>query len=157
MLWKTCRFCHMECGKIGFAVLGFFYDFIRITQVTGLKHKEVKNLIQHRPLESFECSQWGPRDLHMGPWGKLGFTPVPSTVGASSPAARCGQGMQTNEGGRRFGSHGVDQCRWFGQSSARWCPVVRQRWRLRCGMGSDEMWGGARACVAVGARVEARE
>jgi hypothetical protein len=39
-----------------------------------------------------------PSRLAHGSLGKLGFTPVPSTVGASSPAARCGQGMQTNEG-----------------------------------------------------------
>jgi hypothetical protein len=76
----------------------------------------------------------------MGPLGKLGFAVVPSTAGASSPAARWGRGTQTNEWGRRLGSHGVDPCRWFGRSSARRWPAARQRRCLRCDAGSVEMW-----------------
>jgi hypothetical protein len=39
MLYKRCMYAHKEDNKIGLANLGFFCDFIRILQETGLIHK----------------------------------------------------------------------------------------------------------------------
>jgi hypothetical protein len=79
MLCKSCRPTHKEYNKIGFAIFGFFYDFIWILQASAKTHKRVKNLIANRPLERFESSQIYPwfaqktleraQDMQCGPWG----------------------------------------------------------------------------------------
>jgi hypothetical protein len=87
----------------------------------------------------------------------LAFTTVPLRRRVSSPMARWDRRMQTNGRGDRLDTRGVYPCRWLGQRRARRWPAARQPRRLRDGEVSGEMWGGARPCVAVGARVESRE
>jgi hypothetical protein len=87
----------------------------------------------------------------------LAFTTVPLRRRASSPVARWDRRMQKNGRGDRLDSRGVDLCQWLGRRRARRWPAARQPRRLRGGEVSGEMWGGARSCVAVGARVESRE
>jgi hypothetical protein len=42
---------YTQHNKIGFAIFGFFYDFILNLQVTGSKSKRWKNLLAHKPSE----------------------------------------------------------------------------------------------------------
>jgi hypothetical protein len=87
----------------------------------------------------------------------LAFTTVPLRLWASSPAVRWDRRTQTNGRGDRWVSRGVDPCRWLGRRRARRWLAVRLSRCLRDGEVSGEMWGRARPCVAVGARVESRE
>jgi hypothetical protein len=50
---KNCSSSHKEHSKIGFAIYGFFDNFIWIFQVSGTTQKERKNLLSQPPLESF--------------------------------------------------------------------------------------------------------
>jgi hypothetical protein len=50
MLCISCSPSHTEHNKIGFAIFGFFYDFIWIFQVTGSNNKTGKNLLALSPL-----------------------------------------------------------------------------------------------------------
>jgi hypothetical protein len=54
MLWESCSFGHTGHNKIGFAIFGFFYDFIGILQVAAKTHKEVKNHFARGSLESLK-------------------------------------------------------------------------------------------------------
>jgi hypothetical protein len=51
MFWESCSSSYTEHKKIGFAIFGFFCDFIRILQVAAKSTQRGKNHI-----------------LHTGPW-----------------------------------------------------------------------------------------
>jgi hypothetical protein len=48
MFRESCSSSYTEHNKIGFAIFGFFYDFIGILQVTGPKETIYKNLLADR-------------------------------------------------------------------------------------------------------------
>jgi hypothetical protein len=60
MLWESCSSSYTEHNKIGFAIFGFFCDFIRFFKVAATTHKRGKIHFANRPLESFGCSQLCP-------------------------------------------------------------------------------------------------
>jgi hypothetical protein len=49
MLCRICRFSHTEHNKIGFAIFGFFYDFMSIYKLL-LKHSEGKESFRAQTL-----------------------------------------------------------------------------------------------------------
>jgi hypothetical protein len=79
---KSCSSSDTEHNKIGFVIIGFFYDFIWILKVAAKTHKRVKNHFAHKPLERLKCSQLCPSfaqkalellgTLQCGPWAKGG-------------------------------------------------------------------------------------
>jgi hypothetical protein len=71
ILCKRCRSSDTEHGKIGFAIFGFFCDFIRILQGAAETHKGGKILITFRPLEDLKAHNHTP-GLRQGPWKFLG-------------------------------------------------------------------------------------
>jgi hypothetical protein len=48
---RNCSSSYTEHNKIGFAIFGFFYDFILNLQITGSRGKSWKNLLALGPLE----------------------------------------------------------------------------------------------------------
>jgi hypothetical protein len=72
-IYKFCRCCsstHTEHKKTGFAIFGFFYDFIWNLQGIAKTHKE------------------GRFFLHTGPRKDLIFTTMPSNLTARSPSTK---------------------------------------------------------------------
>jgi hypothetical protein len=79
-------FCHTEHKKIGFAIFGFFYDFIWILQVAGKTQRKGKNHFASGLLERSGGSQLCPRfaqnflevsgALQCGPWAKGAARPA---------------------------------------------------------------------------------
>jgi hypothetical protein len=51
ILCRNCNSSYTEHNKIGFAIFGFFYDFILNLQYTGSKSKSWKNLLALKPSE----------------------------------------------------------------------------------------------------------
>jgi hypothetical protein len=51
ILCKNCSSSYTKHNKIGFAIFGFFYDFILNLQTTGSKGENWKNLLAHKPSE----------------------------------------------------------------------------------------------------------
>jgi hypothetical protein len=51
MLRESCSSGHTEHKKIGFAIFGFFYDFISNLQATRSKSESWKNLLALKPSE----------------------------------------------------------------------------------------------------------
>jgi hypothetical protein len=45
MLWESCSFGYTEHNKIVFAIVGFFYDFIRFLELLVKRGQRFKNLI----------------------------------------------------------------------------------------------------------------
>jgi hypothetical protein len=54
MLWESCNFSYTEHNKIGFAISGFLYDFIRILQGAAETLKRGRNLFASRPLKDLK-------------------------------------------------------------------------------------------------------
>jgi hypothetical protein len=144
-LCKSCRFCHQEYNKIGFAILVFFYDFLWFLQATGPRGKELKNLFGHQPLERFETSPKCSWVCTRVPARIKSSHRCPSAAGDSLPAVIAGRTWSTNGTGH------------IGCSPERRWPVARQWLHGRCGSDSGAMWGWAKPWVAVGARVEVME
>jgi hypothetical protein len=71
MLWESCSCSYTEHNKIGFAIFGFFCDFIRILQGAAETHKGVKILITSRPLEDLKAHNH-TLGLLQDPWKFLG-------------------------------------------------------------------------------------
>jgi hypothetical protein len=142
MLCKRCRSTHKEGGKIGFAFLGFFYDFIWFSQSTGPKGKSNKNLFSLGTLERFESSQKSPWSSQPWPYGE-----------GELAGGGAGSEGENKWGGVRLSSQGVDWWRLVGRRCSRRWPVARPRRRLRPDSDPGEMWGPTRPCVGVGAQV----
>jgi hypothetical protein len=68
---RSCSSSHREYKKIGFAIFGFFYDYICILQDTGPRSKELKNLFLRRPVGTFEPSHIYPLISETYPRGKI--------------------------------------------------------------------------------------
>jgi hypothetical protein len=102
MFRKSCSSSHTEHNKNGFAILGFFYDFINILQVAAKTHKEVKNHFARGSLESFKrsqiCPSFAPNTLEKlgalqcSPWATGAARParIPATSPAFCPRERSG-------------------------------------------------------------------
>jgi hypothetical protein len=50
MFWESCSFSYTEDNKIGFAIFGFFDDFIRILQGATETHKRVNKTFCEQTL-----------------------------------------------------------------------------------------------------------
>jgi hypothetical protein len=70
MLCKSCRSSHTEHNKIGFAIFGFFCDFISNFQVTG-KHTREKRIIPRAGPWNFLKPHKNTLALHHRPWNKF--------------------------------------------------------------------------------------
>jgi hypothetical protein len=73
-IYKFCKSCsssHKEHRKIGFAIFGFFYDFIWILQGAAKTLKGVKKLFASRPPEDLKIHKCALR-LRKRPWNYLG-------------------------------------------------------------------------------------
>jgi hypothetical protein len=78
---------------------------------------------------------------------------MPLAAGVCSPPARWGGCRQTCDGVLGLGSPGSSWGWSWGRKGARRWTTTRQ-WRRSCfGLSSGEMWGPAKPCVRVGARV----
>jgi hypothetical protein len=53
ILCRNCSSSYTEHNKIGFAIFGFFYDFIWVLQFSGTTQKRRKNLLSQESLEVF--------------------------------------------------------------------------------------------------------
>jgi hypothetical protein len=71
MFRESCTFGYTEHNKIGFAIFGFFFDFLRILQGAAETQKGVKILITSRPLEDLKAHNH-TLGLRQGPWKFLG-------------------------------------------------------------------------------------
>jgi hypothetical protein len=69
MLCRNCSSRYTKHHKIGFAIFGFFYDFILNLQVTTKTHQRVKNHITKRPLEVSNLHK-SALGLRTDPWGE---------------------------------------------------------------------------------------
>jgi hypothetical protein len=104
-VWESCSSGYTEHNKIGFAIFGFFNDFICILQVAAETQQRVKKHFARRPLESFKPSQicpWLAQNtlevsgaLQCGPWG-LGRCGSPDSGEAGG-----GDGRGSGWGGSR--------------------------------------------------------
>jgi hypothetical protein len=103
MLCQNYSPSHTEHRKIGFAILGFFYDFLWILQGAAQTHKGVKILFASRPLEHLKIHRYALR-LRKRPWNYLGPCNVVLGMGAAEdrriPARprpkRVGGGVEDN-------------------------------------------------------------
>jgi hypothetical protein len=103
MLWKSCSSSYTEHNKIGFAIFGFFCDFIRFFKVAAKTHKGVKNHFASGPLERSGSSQQGPRfaqnsldllgALQCGPWGTGAARPAGFRRGRRRWPGKWGKGV----------------------------------------------------------------
>jgi hypothetical protein len=154
---KSCRFCHQEYSKIGFAILVFFYDFLWFLQAIGPRGKELKNLFAQQPLERFETSHKCPWVCTRVPTRIKSSHWCPSAVEESSPAAIAGRTWSTNGTGHPGCSPELVWWRRWGRSGLRRWLAARQWRHGRHSSDSDALYGWAKPWVVVGARVEVRE
>jgi hypothetical protein len=106
MLCKSCRSSHTDHSEIGFAIFGFFFDFIRILQGAAETHQRVKKHFANWTMERSKASQpypWFasrplevPGTLQCGPWTKGGGTAGQNP--ATSPAVLAGEGAWKVQG-----------------------------------------------------------
>jgi hypothetical protein len=138
MFCRSCSSRHTEHSKIEFAIIGFFYDFLWILQVTGSKGKTRRiyfysspweNQFSTRVLERFQSSQGYPSGRT---W---------TTNGTGVP--RC--------------SPETDWWHRWGRSGLRRWPAARQWWHNRHGSDSGAMQARLGHHVLMEARVGARE
>jgi hypothetical protein len=137
---KSCRIFHSESTKIGFAFLGFFYDFLRNLQIAAKHIYYLRLDFTGRPLELFPLLQLRPwfmkntmersRPLQCRPWpwpaarvAEIWRTPTAGSAGR-------GRGMAYRSLGLGFRARRVpDHSRWGGSAAARSVG----RWSTRSG------------------------
>jgi hypothetical protein len=137
MLWESCSSSYTEHNKIGFAIFGFFYDFILNLQDTVKTLKRWRIIFHADPCQLLK--------VHICALGLPHRTP---TTVARSPAARWGSGRQTSEQGMWLDSLEID----WRQRLGRIChqrAAAAERWRRgRRSSDSGEKRGEAQQCAA---------
>jgi hypothetical protein len=146
MLWESCRSSYTEHNKTGFAIFGFFYNFISNLQDTAKTLKKWRILLHIDPCQLLK--------VHIYSLGLPHRTP---TTMASSPAVRWGWGRQTSEQGVRLDSVAIDWRRRFGRRCHRRAAAAEQWQRNRRSSDSGEKRGGAQQCAARVASMWPRE
>jgi hypothetical protein len=136
MLCKSCRSSHIEHNKIGFAIFGFFYDFIWNLQVTAKTHQRVKNHFTKRPLEVSNLHR-STLGLRTDPWEE----PRPRNVvlrglGAARPVGFRQGARRRGSGKGRSGpreAHATDLWLELGSGHHRQGGAAARRFSGRCG------------------------
>jgi hypothetical protein len=111
MLGESCSSSHTDHNKIGFAIFGFFCDFIQILQVAAKNTQRGKNHFAHRPSERLKSSQICPR-----------FAQNSLKVSVALQCSPRGQGAARLAGFRRGRRRGWPGKCWEG-SRGYWGPV----------------------------------
>jgi hypothetical protein len=137
MLRESCSSSYTEHKKIGFAIFGFFYDFISNLQDTAKTLKRWRIILHADPCQLLK--------VHICALGLPHRTP---TAVARSLAARRGSGRQTSEQGVRLDSLEIDW-RWrLGRRCHQRAAAAEQWRRGRGSSDSGEKRGRVQQCAA---------